>query len=366
MVGISTHYFLGGNTGKGFFSHFDYIISQQAATRIICLKGGPGTGKSSLMKKVGKYYIEKGYDVEFHHCSSDNESLDGILIKDLKIAFVDGTAPHMIDPKNPGAVDDIVNMGVCLKEENFKSTKSDVLAINKEIGESFRRGYRFFSAAKSIYDNWYTFNNNALNLYELNILKENLKDRILPNTLASLGSKRHLFATGFTPSGIITYINNIIKDIPNVYVLKGAPGTGKTRVLDYISEEAVRRGLDVEILHTPLIPEKIEHVIIPELKVAIVTSNEINKMDFSGKEYNMDSLLDQDYIEGKRDTINDDSSLFYILLQKGLDCIKNAKCLHDNLESYYVPSMDFAKADEIYEEMLVKINKYEEDFLASK
>ncbi len=366
MIGISTHYFLGGNTGKGFFSYFDNIISQRAATRIICLKGGPGTGKSSLMKKVGKYYLEKGYDVEFPHCSSDSESLDGILIKDLKVALLDGTAPHMIDPINPGAVDDIVNMGVCLREENFKRTKPNILAVNKEIGDSFRRGYRFFAAAKCIYDDWYTFNNNALSLYELNILKENLKEIILPNTLSSLGSKRHLFATGFTPSGIITYIDNIIKDMTYVYVLKGAPGTGKTRVLDYISEEAVRRGLDVEILHTPLNPEKIEHVIIPELKVAIVTSNEINKMDFKGEEYNMDSLLNEDYIEEKQNSINEVSALFYILLQKGLDCIKAAKDLHDDLESYYVPSMDFEKADVIYEEVLEKINSYENDFLANK
>jgi len=89
-----------------------------------------------------------------------------------------------------------------------------------------------------------------------------------------------LFATGFTPKGVITYINNIIKDIPNVYVLKGAPGTGKTRVLEYLAEEATRRGLDVEILHTPLTPEKIEHLLIPELKVAIVTSNEITKIGY--------------------------------------------------------------------------------------
>lgn len=195
MTGISTHYFLGGNTGKGFYSHFNYIISQKDATRIICLKGGPGTGKSSLMKKIGKHYIDRGYDVEFHHCSSDSDSLDGVLIKELKVAMLDGTSPHMIDPITPGAVDDIVNMGICLKEENFKNIKFNILAVNEEIGNSFRRAYRFFAAAKSIYDDWYTFNNEALNLYELNILKENLKNRILPNTFSSLGKKRHLFAT---------------------------------------------------------------------------------------------------------------------------------------------------------------------------
>ncbi|WP_346961442.1 PRK06851 family protein [Clostridium sp.] len=361
MTGKSTHYFLGGNTGKGFYSHFNYIVSQKDATRITCLKGGPGTGKSYLMKKIGKHYIDRGYNVEFHHCSSDSDSLDGILIKELNVAMVDGTSPHMIDPVTPGAVDDIVNMGICLKEENFKNIKFHILAVNREIGYSFRRAYRFFAAAKCIHDDWYTFNNNALNLYELNILKENLKNRILPNTFSSLGKKRHLFATGFTPKGVITYIHSIIKDMSSVYVLKGAPGTGKTLVLEYIADEATRRGLDVEILHTPLNPEKIEHLLIPELNVAIVTSNEITKIDFHGEQYDMDSLLDTNYIEKKQDDIDDVSSIFYILLQKGLDCIKTAKDLHDELEEFYVPNMDFNKADQIYEEILAKIQGYEEN-----
>ena len=46
--------FPGSNTSKGFYSFYRYILTQDNANRILCLKGGPGTGKSSLMKKVGK------------------------------------------------------------------------------------------------------------------------------------------------------------------------------------------------------------------------------------------------------------------------------------------------------------------------
>lgn len=361
MTGKATHYFLGGNTGQGFYSHFNYIISQQKATRIICLKGGPGTGKSSLMKKIGKIYLEKGFDVEFHHCSSDSESLDGILIKGLNVALLDGTAPHMIDPINPGAVDDIVNMGICLKEENFKPIKEDILRVNKEIKNAFNRAYRFFGAAKSIYEDWYTFNNNALNTYEVNMLKETLKTTILPDALSTPGEVRHLFSTAFTPTGVVTYIPTITKNLSKIYILKGGPGTGKTEVLQYIADEAVKRGFDVELLHTPLIPKNIEHLVIPELNTAIVTSNEINKMDFQGEGtiYDMEEFLNKDYIGYNLSSIMDVRAIFYILLQKGLDCIKSAKSLHDELENLYIPNMDFAKADEICEELLKKIQSYE-------
>lgn len=50
------HMFLGNNTSKGFYSLFKNLITQEDANRIICLKGGPGTGKSSLMKKLAFYF----------------------------------------------------------------------------------------------------------------------------------------------------------------------------------------------------------------------------------------------------------------------------------------------------------------------
>ncbi|MCT4621160.1 MAG: ATPase [Marinisporobacter sp.] len=85
--------FPGANTAKGFYSYYDYIIGSDGK-RLFIIKGGPGVGKSSFMKKIGYEMVNRGYDVEFHQCSSDNDSLDGIVIPDLKIAMIDGTAPQ--------------------------------------------------------------------------------------------------------------------------------------------------------------------------------------------------------------------------------------------------------------------------------
>src|SRR5690554_6153355 len=95
------HIFLGGNTHLGFFSYYDHILPQEDADIIFVIKGGPGTGKSSCMKKSAREMLSRGHVVEFMHCSSDSDSLDGIVIRDLKAAMLDGTAPHVVDPKHP-------------------------------------------------------------------------------------------------------------------------------------------------------------------------------------------------------------------------------------------------------------------------
>ena len=98
-------YFLGGNTSKGFFSYYDYLANGEEFNKIYIIKGGPGTGKSTTMKEVGNWGEKKGFDVDYIHCSSDPNSLDGVIIKDIGVAMVDGTSPHIVDPKNAGVVE---------------------------------------------------------------------------------------------------------------------------------------------------------------------------------------------------------------------------------------------------------------------
>ncbi len=87
--------FPGCNTSLGFYSFYDYIAPPDA-TRIFVIKGGPGVGKSTFIRGIGEALVARGMDVEFHHCSSDNSSLDGLYIPAIKVAIIDGTAPHSI------------------------------------------------------------------------------------------------------------------------------------------------------------------------------------------------------------------------------------------------------------------------------
>ena len=137
--GSERHFFLGGNTPKGFFSYYDYIISQESARKIYCIKGGPGTGKSTFMKKIADAAVKKGADVEYAHCSSDPDSLDGVIIKPANIALVDGTSPHIVDPKTPGAVDTIIHLGDCWDADAIARHKEGIIKENEKISKQFKR-----------------------------------------------------------------------------------------------------------------------------------------------------------------------------------------------------------------------------------
>ncbi|SHE95642.1 PRK06851 family protein [Clostridium fallax] len=357
---MEKHVFPGGNTSNGFHSFYDYMIDKETANKIFILKGGPGTGKSSLMKKVANYYLSKGYSIEYHHCSSDNNSLDGIVILELKLCILDGTSPHIVDPKYPGSVDEIINLGTCWDEENIKSSKKEIIELSKSIKEYFNRAYRFFKSAKSIYEDWENFNKNALNTAKLDNIISKLSFYFpIFNDTKNRGDERHLFATAFTPNGIITYVDTLYKEYTNITVLSGEPGLGKSTVLSSVAQAALKSGFDVEFYHNPLDPNKLEHIFIPKASMAILTSNELNKKSFNFSTIIMEDICNKDIlIQNRVETIYDRLK-FEELIKKGLDCIKEAKSLHDKLENYYVPSMDFKKIDQICNDIIDRFNKYD-------
>ena len=49
-----TNFFLGANSGSGFQNLFSEIMDPETAFDIMILKGGPGVGKNTFMREVGR------------------------------------------------------------------------------------------------------------------------------------------------------------------------------------------------------------------------------------------------------------------------------------------------------------------------
>ena len=94
MDDFGRKYFLGANACTGFYSAFSDCYAAGDGWRAFIIKGGPGTGKSSFMKYVAAKAAERGLEVELCVCSSDPQSLDGVILRSMKTVILDGTPPH--------------------------------------------------------------------------------------------------------------------------------------------------------------------------------------------------------------------------------------------------------------------------------
>ena len=62
-MNTSIKFFLGANSKMGFISYFGQLQDQKNDLRLLILKGGPGCGKSSLMRRVCEYAEKKGNEI---------------------------------------------------------------------------------------------------------------------------------------------------------------------------------------------------------------------------------------------------------------------------------------------------------------
>lgn len=104
--GREIHRFFGAATADG---NLDYVPEVTASIpKRYFIKGRPGTGKSTFLKKLARAALNRGYTVERYHCSLDPKSLDLVAVRELGFCLLDSTAPHEYFPSRSG--DEILDM----------------------------------------------------------------------------------------------------------------------------------------------------------------------------------------------------------------------------------------------------------------
>ena len=136
-------YFAAANGYSGFRSYFSDIFKSENFRRIFVLKGGPGTGKGSLMKRIAEESLRNEVDHDKIYCSSDPNSLDGVIIhtEGGDCAIVDGTAPHERDAIIPGAIDTIINIGENFNNNILRERRDEILRHTKDKKDAYMNAY---------------------------------------------------------------------------------------------------------------------------------------------------------------------------------------------------------------------------------
>ncbi|RXT08113.1 PRK06851 family protein [Ammoniphilus sp. CFH 90114] len=356
------NYYAGGNTARGF-KHF-YDSNLQGLDRLFILKGGPGTGKSSLMKSIAEKYSQQGYNLELLHCSSDNDSIDGVLIPGLKVGIVDGTAPHVIEPKAPGAVEQYVNLGSAWDVEKLFVHKNQIQKISAQVSTTFENAYSLFAQALKIHDEWEKIFIENMNFSEANKLTLELIDCLYGDKEPQKDTQqiRHRYLGAATPKGAVDFIQNLTADIGKRYFIKGRPGSGKSTMLKKLAAVAEERGFDVEIYHCGFDPNSLDMVIVRELGFAIFDSTAPHEYF---PERDNDEIIDMykrtikpGTDEKYADQVEEISGRYSSKMKEAIATLAKAKELHDELEKIYIEAMDFGKVNQIQAEIELEIDKF--------
>lgn len=375
-MSIERHYFPGNNTPQGFYSYYSHILGQREANRIICIKGGPGTGKSTFMRHIGEEFAKMGEDVDFLHCSADECSLDGIVLHGKKAALIDGTSPHITDPVSPGAVDKIINLGEYWNREGIAANKAEIIDYSEESSMWYRFCYNYLNAAKSVYRSLEEIYIRAAESSEIyrtvaDIVTEEFRDY---DICMRPGRKKKFFASGITASGMVHYLDTLLSGVPGsgmegmkrIYIISSPVGCSNRSFMEILTEGAIYRGLDVETYYCAMCPdEKIEHLIIPAIGTAFITVNEYHDLEpweitQEGPDMvliDVSDFMDPVKIQEYKTLLQALHTEYDILLRRAVKCLEKAKDIHQSVENLYVPNMNFVEISRLREQVMEELKE---------
>lgn len=341
METTAARFFLGANSPRGFVSFYDQLIDLREARDVFILKGGPGCGKSSFMRRVASKLQEAGYLREDILCSSDPDSLDGVVFPQLKLAMVDGTSPHVVECRYPAAVESIVNLGVYYDREALKEKKQAIMDIMAANRLCYDRAYRCLSAARHLREDISALTLPAADLKKLSRRAQGIIAREFRGKTGS-GKTKKRFLSGLTPKGAVCLFDTVRALCPRVYVLSDSFGLS-TALLLPILEAAQQRGLETVACYCPQDPEhRLEHLLFPELGLAFVTSTTLNPWEGAYyRHIRLDPVVDAAVLQEHRTRLRFEKKMSEDLVDQAIVSLRRAKELHDRLEEVYNPHVDF-------------------------
>ena len=211
--------FMGALTPYGFVGHFDSLCEARLPLRLFTIKGGPGCGKSSTMKRIAERLTVAGHDVELVHCSSDPASLDGVICPSLGFAVADGTAPHIIEPILPVAGQNVISLYDFI-DENISLHADELRELFSKNARCFTRANRFISASASLYGDLVRTSSGFLVSKKLDDYIKGLCERLFPKEDSVKGGEEIRFLCAPTPEGLTSFFQKTSPRVTIAMLLK--------------------------------------------------------------------------------------------------------------------------------------------------
>ena len=326
-------FFIGANTPDGFIDYgktaFDGI------EHIYIIKGAPGTGKSRFMKSAKEYFEKRGLMSISYRCSSDDTSLDGLVIPGAGIAFTDGTSPHAREAVLPGVREEIIDVGRFWNREQLCASKEKICELMKRKSEAFERAYVFLRAYSCICSEKKKQLKDTVNIEKIHkVVKRELggaegeEYSCLPYQTICLGMNgRVRFDT----------LEGLAKNVVYIEDRRGLGG----EICDAFIKEAENRKLRIFVSRDPAKGMEAAELYFPSIGTSVISGLKSDMIPEGARRLNTERFLVKEKYNSKRRYIRELDHTLSDIYSYITDSFAEVRENHFALEKIYSATMDF-------------------------
>ena len=348
-------FFFGANNKCGYRSLFDKLYDPYAEGTHYILKGGPGTGKSTIMRKFAEKFEQQGLYTERGICSADPDSLDLVYAPEINFSILDGTAPHMFDPTMPGVTEHIVDLTAAWNKEYLKTHAAEITALTGDCKLQHKKCAEYLRLASQLTANLAAISADFTDREKICRYAQRLAHRVIPERKsASYGRLNLRFLSAVTPEGIRVEHDTVASLCEQMITVNDSIGAAAPFIVEYLADYALKNGYDVYKCYCPVMPDsKPEHLIIPELKLAVFTENGYHHaLDNETNSVRASRFFDRAEAAKYKERIAFVQKTKKEMIDEAVRKMSLAKNAHDKLEDFYIKATDFNVINEITDKLL--------------
>ena len=343
-VTCAKKYFAASNGKDGFVNYFPQIFNKEACKKLYVIKGGPGTGKSRFMREVAEAAEERGMVARRYYCSSDSDSLDGVLIEDMAVGLIDGTAPHVCEPSAPGAFEQIINLGEFWNEKTLEENKKEIEYLAGLKSSAYSEAYAMLSAYGALLEAEEMILSRYVNRKKLSGAVKRLlhklpvseRPRFEPALCRAVGMNGKTKLDSYENEG------GALFTLPDKHRLAHF-------VLGEIAREAKRLGMSCRVSYDPVMYGRVDAVSLCDAGLVFVTG------DGGERVINPKRFINESALKTEKDKLKRIENALEITDELVLDSFKAVKEYHFALEEIYASAMDFSAKEAFTENFIKKL-----------
>ena len=262
----------------------------------------------------------------------------------------------MVEAKCPGAVEHYVNLDSCYDSVALSPLRQELMACMTGYKACYQRAYRCLSAAAQIVEDMRsTLLTPALEgkmqKRAAGILSREAHRR--KNQLPGLVKQR--FLSAITHAGPQFLFETAKSQCPRIYELTDSYGLAHI-MLSHLLAGFTVAGYDVVACPSPMTPERLEHLLIPTLGLAFLSSTPATPLpERPYRHIRLDAMSGSDLLRRNRPRLRFSKKVSASLMEEAVSSLAQAKRLHDDLEDLYNPHVDFDRVGTMAQEIIADI-----------
>lgn len=348
--GVHPVWFAAANAEHGFENRFPVLFGMGTGVgQLYIVKGGPGTGKSGLLRRVARTAERAGWQTESFLCSSDPASLDGLWLTapdGHTVGMLDGTAPHAWEPSLPGARENLLDLGAFWDTGKLAAQRDTIARLTIRKSAAYRRAYGCLRAAGEADRVLESLIAPHLHETKLDALAERLLRLAARGACATPLDVRpyppEVFRRGYSMSGYVR-LDTPDRLASRVLCVGDCTGAGYF-LLRRLRHRAKERGIPVTVFCDPLRPERADGILFRQSGLCVLCDTETacRNSGCTCRTVSLRACMDTDGIRRIRPLIRESAGLRKAALTAALHQLETAAESHFALEALYGAAMDFS------------------------